>query len=51
WQLEDLRPVQGDGHETAALQGGSFVTEGQEAKERGEKGKTKGMGAKQGMRD
>ncbi|KAH9322500.1 hypothetical protein KI387_017139, partial [Taxus chinensis] len=35
----------------AALQGGSFVTEGQEAKERGKNGKTKGAGAKRGMRD
>ncbi|KAH9294138.1 hypothetical protein KI387_040657, partial [Taxus chinensis] len=50
-RLQDRRPVQGGGHETAALQGDSFVTEGQEAKERGKKGKTKGTGAKRGMRD
>ncbi|KAH9308211.1 hypothetical protein KI387_036122, partial [Taxus chinensis] len=47
----DHRPIQGGGHETASLQGGGFVTEGQEAKERGKKGKTKGAGAKRGMRD
>ncbi|KAH9309150.1 hypothetical protein KI387_037061, partial [Taxus chinensis] len=32
-------------------QGGGFVTEEQKAKERGEKGKTKHVGAKRGMRD
>ncbi|KAH9296334.1 hypothetical protein KI387_039922, partial [Taxus chinensis] len=32
-------------------QGGSFVTEGQKAKKRGKKGKTKDVGAKWGMRD
>ncbi|KAH9289159.1 hypothetical protein KI387_033276, partial [Taxus chinensis] len=50
-QLQDHRPYQGGGHETAALQGGGFVTEDQEAKERGKKGKSKGAGAKQGMWD
>ncbi|KAH9302661.1 hypothetical protein KI387_014244, partial [Taxus chinensis] len=43
--------IRGGGHETAALQGGDFVTEDQEAKERGKKEKTKGAGAKRGMRD
>ncbi|KAH9313319.1 hypothetical protein KI387_028354, partial [Taxus chinensis] len=42
---------QGGGYRTAALQGGGFVTEVQEAKERGKKGKIKGAGAKRGMRD
>ncbi|KAH9291732.1 hypothetical protein KI387_043075, partial [Taxus chinensis] len=50
-RLQDRRPDQGGGHETAALQGGGFVTEDQKAKERGKKGKTKGMGAKRGMWD
>ncbi|KAH9324504.1 hypothetical protein KI387_004682, partial [Taxus chinensis] len=36
-QLQDRRPVQGGGHETTALLGGGFITEGQEAKERGKK--------------
>ncbi|KAH9312058.1 hypothetical protein KI387_027093, partial [Taxus chinensis] len=40
-RLQDRRPVQG----------GGFVTEGQEAKERGKNGKTKGAGAKWGMQD
>ncbi|KAH9304008.1 hypothetical protein KI387_008412, partial [Taxus chinensis] len=47
----DCRSEQGSGYRTAALQGGGFVTEGQEAKERGKKGKTKGAGAKWGMWD
>ncbi|KAH9331497.1 hypothetical protein KI387_003605, partial [Taxus chinensis] len=41
-RLQDRRPVQGGGHETATLQGGNFVTEGQEAKERGKKSENKG---------
>ncbi|KAH9310348.1 hypothetical protein KI387_025383, partial [Taxus chinensis] len=36
---------------TTTLQGGGFITEDQEAKERGKKGKTKGAGAKRGIRD
>ncbi|KAH9330808.1 hypothetical protein KI387_002916, partial [Taxus chinensis] len=50
-RLQDRLPVQGGGHETAALQRGGFVTEGSEAEERGKKGKTKGAEAKRGMRD
>ncbi|KAH9294572.1 hypothetical protein KI387_038160, partial [Taxus chinensis] len=47
----DHHPDQGGGHETTALQGGSFVTEDQKAKERGKKGKTKDTGAKRGTQD
>ncbi|KAH9296542.1 hypothetical protein KI387_040130, partial [Taxus chinensis] len=58
----DHRPEQGGGYRTATLfrvavtrppprQGGGFITEEKKAKKRGEKGKTKHMGAKRGMRD
>ncbi|KAH9288657.1 hypothetical protein KI387_032774, partial [Taxus chinensis] len=41
WRLQDRRPVQGGGHETAALQGGGFVTEDRKAKKRGKNRKNK----------
>ncbi|KAH9325078.1 hypothetical protein KI387_005256, partial [Taxus chinensis] len=58
----DHHSEQGGGYRTAALiraavtrppprQGSGFITEGQKAKKRGKKGKTKDAGAKQGMRD
>ncbi|KAH9306587.1 hypothetical protein KI387_010991, partial [Taxus chinensis] len=55
----DRRSEQGGGYRTAALirartaaqAVGGFVTEGQKAKKRGKKGKTKDAGAKRGMRD
>ncbi|KAH9296523.1 hypothetical protein KI387_040111, partial [Taxus chinensis] len=47
----DRRPDQGGSHETATLQGCGFITEDQKAKERRKKGKTKGVGARRGMRD
>ncbi|KAH9309244.1 hypothetical protein KI387_037155, partial [Taxus chinensis] len=47
----DRRSGQGGGYRTAALQGGGFVTEDRKAKERRNKGKTKGAGARRGMRD
>ncbi|KAH9311615.1 hypothetical protein KI387_026650, partial [Taxus chinensis] len=50
-RLQDRRPVQGGGHETAALQGGGFVTEDQKNQEKRKKGKTKHAGAKRGMWD
>ncbi|KAH9312819.1 hypothetical protein KI387_027854, partial [Taxus chinensis] len=60
--VQDLHSEQGGSYKLAALiraavtrlpprQGGSFVTEGQKAKKRGKKGKTKDAGAKRGMRD
>ncbi|KAH9294094.1 hypothetical protein KI387_040704, partial [Taxus chinensis] len=46
-RAQDHRSEQGGGYRTTALKGGGFVTEGQEAKERGKKGeKQRGAGAK-----
>ncbi|KAH9331654.1 hypothetical protein KI387_003762, partial [Taxus chinensis] len=41
-RLQDRRPDQGGGHETAALKGGGFVTEEKGQGKRGKRGKTKG---------